>query len=232
MDELHDPKLFSSYLRDFQLNDVFHGHILTHLSLWHCQQGEVICSKGDNRKYLYLLVKGKLKIFTTTKEGKTFILCFKNPLEAIGDIEYVQKTEMVNTVEAVTDVHMLRISHDALSAHASDDPAFLMFLLKGITNKFYIKSNDLSFHLLYPVEVRLASYLLSVFFDEKNVSYKMTTNTFRLTDAASLIGTSYRHINRVIQQFCDKGLIERKKGEIIIKDREGLMQIAEHNIYE
>ncbi|MEK5297310.1 Crp/Fnr family transcriptional regulator [Bacillus sp. FSL R5-0659] len=226
MEELHDECLFSSYLKAHQLENVFHQKLISHVSLWRYEQGELICSKGDQREHLYLLVKGKLKIFTTTKEGKTFILCFKHPLEAIGDIEYVQQTDMVNTVEAVTEVHMLRISHQALMRHAKDDPRILAFLLKGITNKFYTKSNDLSFHLLYPVEVRLASYLLSVLTGDNSAS------ALRLTDAASLIGTSYRHINRVIQQFCEKGLIERQRGEITILDRKGLLEIAEHNIYE
>ncbi|MEH7694619.1 MULTISPECIES: Crp/Fnr family transcriptional regulator [Bacillus] len=228
MEELHDESLFSSYIKTHQLQNVFHQKLISHVSLWRYQQGELICSKGDKREYMYLLVKGKLKIFTTTKEGKTFILCFKNPLEAIGDIEYVQQTDMVNTVEAVTEVHMLRISHQALMRHAKDDPRVLAFLLKGITNKFYTKSNDLSFHLLYPVEVRLASYLLSVLTGDDDAH----TRTLRLTDAASLIGTSYRHINRVIQQFQKKGLIERRRGKITICDQKGLLEIAEHNIYE
>ncbi|MBL4986076.1 Crp/Fnr family transcriptional regulator [Bacillus safensis] len=226
MEELHDESLFSSYLKAHELENVFHQKLISHVSLWRYEQGELICSKGDQREHLYLLVKGKLKIFTTTKEGKTFILCFKHPLEAIGDIEYVQRTDMVNTVEAVTEVHMLRISHQALMRHAKDAPRVLTFLLKGITNKFYTKSNDLSFHLLYPVEVRLASYLLSVLTGDNSAS------ALRLTDAASLIGTSYRHINRVIQQFCEKGLIERRRGKITILDREGLLEIAERNIYE
>ncbi|MBR0629526.1 Crp/Fnr family transcriptional regulator [Bacillus altitudinis] len=228
MEELHDESLFSSYMKTHLLQNVFHQKLISHVSLWRYQQGELICSKGDKREYMYLLVKGKLKIFTTTKEGKTFILCFKNPLEAIGDIEYVQQTDMVNTVEAVTEVHMLRISHQALMRHAKDDPRVLTFLLKGITNKFYTKSNDLSFHLLYPVEVRLASYLLSVLTGDDDAHAR----TLRLTDAASLIGTSYRHINRVIQQFQEKGLIERRRGKITICDQKGLLEIAEHNIYE
>lgn len=226
MEELHDESLFASYMKAHQLESVFHQKLISHVSLWRYEQGKLVCSKGDKREYLYLLVKGKLKIFTTTKEGKTFILSFKHPLEAIGDIEYVQQTDMVNTVEAVTEVHMLRVSHQALMRHAKDDPRVLNFLLKGITNKFYTKSNDLSFHLLYPVEVRLASYLLSVVTSDESAS------ALRLTDAASLIGTSYRHINRVIQQFCEKGLIERRRGNITISDRKGLLEIAEHNIYE
>jgi CRP-like cAMP-binding protein len=82
------------------------------------------------------------------------------------------------------------------------------------------------------VEVRLASYLLSVSFDESDSLLKGQLRSTSLRDAANLIGTSYRHLNRVIQQFCTEGLIERNKGFIIIKNREGLNALASHNIYE
>lgn len=73
-----------------------------------------------------------------------------------------------------------------------------------------------------PVEMRLASYLLSVSFDESDSLCKGQLSTASLMDATNLIGTSYRHLNRVIQQFCAEGLIERNKGFILVKDREGL----------
>ena len=83
MEELHDESLFSSYMKTHQLQNVFHQKLISHVSLWRYQQGELVCSKGDKREYMYLLVKGKLKIFTTTKEGKTFILCFKTHLKRL-----------------------------------------------------------------------------------------------------------------------------------------------------
>ncbi|MNI98592.1 DNA-binding transcriptional activator YeiL [compost metagenome] len=51
-------------------------------------------------------------------------------------------------------------------------------------------------------------------------------------DAANFIGTSYRHVNRVIRQFCAAGLVERSKGSIVVKDTEGLRALAGYNIYE
>jgi uncharacterized protein (DUF488 family) len=57
-------------------------------------------------------------------------------------------------------------------------------------------------------------------------------STTSLTDTANLIGTSYRHLNRVIRQFCSDGLVERSKGFILIKDREALKTLAGGNIYE
>jgi CRP-like cAMP-binding protein len=84
---------------------------------------------------------------------------------------------------------------------------------------------------MYPVEVRLASYLLSVSFDETD-SLNNGQLKISIKDAANFIGTSYRHLNRVIQQFCTEGFIERNKGFILVKDRVGLSALAGHNIYE
>ena len=85
---------------------------------------------------------------------------------------------------------------------------------------------------MYPVEVRLASYLLSISTDEGGTVMHEELDAFNLTDIANLIGTSYRHLNRVIQKLCADGYIERHQGLIRIRNRAGLRHIAGHNIYE
>lgn len=116
--------------------------------------------------------------------------------------------------------------------YAEGQTAFLQFLLRVITQKFYVKSKSLSFNLMHPVEVRLASYLLSVSFDETNAQITGRLNTESLKDTANFIGTSYRHLNRVILQLCRDGLIDRSDGFIQVKDWEGVKALSGHNIYE
>lgn len=94
------------------------------------------------------------------------MLCFKTPLEVVGDIEYVRESDIVNTVQAVSPVVMLRIHYQWLAELASDYAPLLKFLLKIISHKFYIDSNFSNFNLMYPVEVRLVSYLLSISTEE------------------------------------------------------------------
>lgn len=205
---------------------------MPYLSLYQVESGESICSQGDRVNYLYVLVKGKVKVYTTSAEGKNLILSFKTPLEVIGDIEYIQGIDIINTVEAVSDVYVIGIHHQWLKKYAEGQPAFLQFLLRVITQKFYVKSKSLSFNLMHPVEVRLASYLLSVSFDETNAQITGRLNTDSLKDTANFIGTSYRHLNRVILQLCRDGLIDRSAGFIQVKDWEGLKALSSHNIYE
>ncbi|WP_100486545.1 Crp/Fnr family transcriptional regulator [Sporolactobacillus pectinivorans] len=232
MEEIKDREQLETYLKTCQIESIFNRQIRPHLSLYRFNPGELICSQGDIAEYLYVLVKGKIKIYTTSPEGKTLILSFKTPLEIIGDIEYVQQINFINTVEAVSPVFMIGVDDHWLRKYGDDDPRLLRSILEIITRKFHIKSNSLSFNLMYPVEVRLASYILSVSFDVSDDQFKGWLNSTSLTDAANLIGTSYRHLNRVIRKLCSEGLIERNKGLIVVKDRKGLSTLAGRNIYE
>lgn len=232
MKVIKDRERLQHYLHAHKIEAIFNEQIMPYLSLYNFEQGEFICSQGEPSQYLYVLVKGKIKIYTTSAEGKTLILSFKTPLEVIGDIEYVQGIDIINTVEAVSSVCMIGVHQSMLKKFAKDYSPFLQFLLDIITKKFYMKSTSLSFNLFYPAEVRLASYLLSVTFDENDSLFKGQLSTSRLTDIANLIGTSYRHLNRIIHRFCTDGLLERTKEFILIKDREGLKSLASRNIYE
>ncbi|WP_433942908.1 Crp/Fnr family transcriptional regulator [Paenibacillus sp. SN-8-1] len=232
MKEIQDLARLNSYLEINQLGSAFDERMLPHLSLYSFEHGELICSQGEPAHNLYVLVKGKVKIYTTSVEGKTLILSFKTPLDLIGDIEFVQGIEIINTVEAVSPVVMIGIHHRWLVKYAQDHPPFLQFMLKIISQKFYLKSNFLSFNLMHPVEVRLASYLLSVSYDESDSKFQGELTALSLKDAANLIGTSYRHLNRVIQKFCAEGLIERTKGSLKVKNRIGLSELVSRNIYE
>ncbi|TKI56325.1 cyclic nucleotide-binding domain-containing protein [Brevibacillus antibioticus] len=226
MKEIENRELLQQYLHEHQLASVFYEPFLPHLSLYQFDQGEFICAQGESACHLYVLVKGKVKVFTTSPEGKTLILSIKKPLEVIGDIEYVRGISYQNSVEAASSVQMIGIHYRWLKKYGTDYAPLLEFLLQIITNKFCVKSNSLSINLLYPVEVRFARYLLSVSIEEWHPANNEEISTSNLLDAANMIGTSYRHLNRVIQQFCKEGLIERANGHLLIKNREGLAKTA------
>ncbi|MBO7743283.1 cyclic nucleotide-binding domain-containing protein [Paenibacillus sp. MWE-103] len=232
MKEAKDGELLARYIREHGLDHVFPEPLLPYIGLYRFEPGEFVCRQGDPAGWLYVLVKGKIKIYTTSAEGKTLILSFKTPLDAIGDIEYVQGAEILNTVEAVSAGFVIGVPYARLRQHAGDHAPLLRFLLDIVSRKFFAKSLSLSFNLMHPVEVRLASYLLAVTFEEPDAPDGGRLGTSGLRDAANQIGTSYRHVNRVLGQFADEGLIERGRGFIAVKDRAGLRARAGRNIYE
>ncbi|MDP4097206.1 Crp/Fnr family transcriptional regulator [Paenibacillus sp. P96] len=226
MKEVREREQLTDFLQAYQLESVFNEQLTPYLSLYSFEQGEIICSQGDVSEFLYVLVQGQIKIYTTSEDGKTLVISLKTALEVIGDIEYIRDIELINTVEAATPVYMIGVRYRWLRKYGSHHAPLLQFLLDIITRKFFTKSHSMSFNLMHPVEVRVASYLLSVPFEPAECGCCDRLNILNLTDIANLIGTSYRHLNRVIRKLGEKGLIERKNGFIIIKDRDGLTALA------
>ncbi|ANU11092.1 Crp/Fnr family transcriptional regulator [Planococcus antarcticus DSM 14505] len=215
-----------NFLRRYELADIFPERLRHSMHIEKLSSGERLLSQGDDSDTLYLLVEGKLKVSMLSPEGKRLILAFKSPFDLVGDIEYVQHCPLINTVEAVTNTRVIRIPYHVLRKEMGDNAVWLEFLLKTITRKFEMKSYAMNFNLLYPVDVRLASYLLSM------TPTQPKLDATSLVDMADLIGTSYRHLNRILLQFQKAGWITKKRGRITILDRASLLAQAVQNIYE
>lgn len=193
--------------------------------------GEYIYEQGFPLSYLSFLVKGKVKIYATSEEGKRLIVAFNNPLEIYGDLELVQQVDTLHTVEAVTEVHVA-ILPLKLAKKWRKNINFNELLLQLISRKFLTKSLTLSFHLLHNAEVRLASYLTSISHNDQGAIINPYIPKSELTMIAEFIGISVRHQNRCIQSFEREGIIRRIPGFIEIIDSNKLLTYAKQNIYE
>ncbi|MED1954013.1 cyclic nucleotide-binding domain-containing protein [Brevibacillus centrosporus] len=226
MKERTDKPLLHSLIAGSQLQHIFSEDTLCEMHLYQAEKGDILCAKGDRLTHMYFLLTGKIKIYTTSPNGRSLLLRFNNPLAIIGDIEFFTPCEVRNTVEFVYPSLLVAISYKTLQERYLNHPLFLQFILQKISHKLYTSSNSTSLNLLYPVENRFASYLLSTLSDESEL------HTGKLTEIADLLGTSYRHLNRVIRDLCAAHIIERKKGSLLIIDRDKIKQLANGSIYE
>lgn len=221
-----ENETISGYLERYHLSTMFPARVQQAMQLETVAGGSRLFSQGEDSNTLYLLVEGKLKVSRLSPEGKRLILAFKSPFDFVGDIEYVRKCPLINTVEAVTTTTVIRIPYDVLESEMTGNTEWLQFLLETITHKFELKSHAMNFSLLYAVDVRVASYLLAMTPDDT------TLDSTSLIDMADLIGTSYRHLNRVLKQFEEHGWIVKKRGKITVTDRTSLLEQMGQNIYE
>ncbi len=221
-----ENETISGYLERYHLSTMFPERVQQAMQLETVAGGSRLFSQGEDSNTLYLLVEGKLKVSRLSPEGKRLILAFKSPFDFVGDIEYVRKCPLINTVEAVTTTTVIRIPYDVLESEMTGNTEWLQFLLETITHKFELKSHAMNFSLLYAVDVRVASYLLAMTPDDT------TLDSTSLIDMADLIGTSYRHLNRVLKQFEEHGWIVKKRGKITVTDRTSLLEQMGQNIYE
>ncbi|MED3316122.1 Crp/Fnr family transcriptional regulator [Bacillus wiedmannii] len=224
--------LIIHYLKTNKMLEIFSEIDTAYFQVNHFEKGKFICNIDDAMDRLYFVVKGKVKVYTITQEGKKLILRFINPLAVVGDIEFIQNSKAHNVVEACSDVIAISISHAVIRNKLLHDPIFMNFLLENIANTLKISTRFTALNLLYPVEVRVASYLLSISTDSNGNMNKIDLDATSISSIADFIGVSYRHVIRVLQKFYKEKLIEKRNGVIVIKDFFKMKEVAKDNIYE
>lgn len=170
-----------------------------------CQfhKGDYLLYQGQQLDYLYILVEGKLKTSHTTANGLTVLNCFAYPISVLGEVEFLNQRDVINNIYALQTSYCLRLSIELYQDILFNDPVFMRYLAQTISCKLYDSNQNSSISMNYPVENRLASYLISCEND------MIIEDNF--ASVAEMIGCSYRQLQRVLNDFCKKNYIKKIK---------------------
>lgn len=232
MQTIADLETVRSLAEQNGLSEMFTQEVIDKMELRRYADREAICSVGDRLESMFILVQGKLKIHTLLPNGKSMLVRFARPMSVIGDVELLRQYPVKNEVESVGDSLLLVAGRKMLLKELEDNTALLRFLMGELSHKMYTLGQTSALNLLYPVENRFASYLMSLFADAVGGHRVEEIRTSSLTETADLLGTSYRHLNRIVHRFIEEGIIERKKGRLSVLDADKLAMLANGNLYE
>lgn len=209
---------------------LFSAQTLASSSIVTFPSGAMLCANDHTIESLFVVLKGRVKIYTLSEEGKLRLLRLKTAPSLIGDIEYASGRNVLHTVEAVGSVTCLRIPFEALRTH-NRTIEFTEHLLRGVSEKLFIEANASSNHLMSTLEERLAGYLVSLS-ASGNELFQQEMSQLKRKEVAEWLGTSYRHLNRTLQAFADEGLVERSRTKVTILDAKRLQERANGMVYE
>ena len=112
-----------------------------------------------------------------------------------------------------------------IKEYGYNDPIFLRFIISSLQKKLRQNSSYMSINMLSKIENRFASYLVSSIYS--NNSGEILVDIDGINNLAELLGSSYRHLNRVIRNFSDLKIIEKNKNIIKILNLEKLTMLAQ-----
>jgi len=105
------------------------------------------------------------------------------------------------------------------------DAKFLRCICGSLAHKLNRLSKNSTINLLYPLENRLASYMLAA--GERAAQHgNRIVFSGNLTETAELLGTSYRHLLRTLNTFCDKEIIKKNNGCFEVVNVKVLRELA------
>ncbi|MBI9015170.1 MAG: helix-turn-helix domain-containing protein [Clostridiales bacterium] len=223
---LNDDKLLNYYIKKHEIETLFDTDMKQHMTLVQYDRGEDILVAGDSMPYFFLIVEGKAKIFRTLENGKSVLLRFTRPLSELGSLELLHEKRIVDSeVQSIYGVTAIRIPFEDLEEVTKHDVTFLRYIVSRLSTKLETASKAASLNASYPFKNRFASYLISLTRID-SVQRIDEINFDKLTDLATFLGTSYRHLNRVIQTFEKEGMIVKKDKKFIILDYQKLEDLA------
>ena len=184
-----------------QLEQVFSAPYLSQLQKVTFQKNDYICTQGQAITELTYILSGKVKIVRSLFNGKEHILETLNQPQILGDVELMTNQPAGSSVIALEEVQAVQLPLNN-KEELLKDPVFLYQIGHNLAMALHKQGITASTNASYSVKERLATHMLSI--EEEGV--------FQLSPSilAASFGTSYRHVQRVIKQFIDQGIIEKE----------------------
>jgi len=222
MKRLDDHDTINAYCNEIPILKIISPSVKEHLSLVEFSRGENICIEGDSLSSLYFMMEGKAKVFTTQENGKLLLLCFYKDFGLLGELELLSDVPYTTTVKALSKVTCLSIDRKIFETKLLTNLDFVQFIARSLSDKLLRNTQNCTFNMLYPLENRLATYIL---LSAEN-GYFSANQTY----LSELLATSLRHLTRMLSKFCVDGILEKKNSRYLILDKDKLEALTEGTI--
>lgn len=172
----------------------------------------IVFYEGDAPKYLYLLVKGVIKLYKTSSSHKEVVLKYFHDNELIGEVANFEGMPYPATAKAYSDVEVLKIDFEKLKEVIFSNPNLAFNIQTSLVKKIKNLENLISTNLVLDSKERVAKYIYNHaddFFETKNI------------EIAEILGVSPETLSRILKFFKDSEIINIKKKYI---DRDALIQ--------
>ena len=166
-------------------------------------KGQIILHAGEQKKMLFIVCAGKVKIERLLEDGSEQILRIVNTCDFFGETTLFIDAPLDFNVEAMETTTIGMIDGERLKQFLHDKPAILIEILE----QFSIRMKSLEERLIFishkEVDARVASYICNHMDKEKNELIL----EIKKKDLAALLGTTRETISRKLSQFQKKNYI-------------------------
>ncbi|MBV7273879.1 Crp/Fnr family transcriptional regulator [Clostridium sp. PL3] len=192
------------------------------------KKGQMIFFEGDVSDKLYIVNKGKVKIFKYTKEGKEQILYILTDGDFVGELSLLKKTKVEFNAEALEDTAICALTKENFDKIIEKNPEITFKILEVVHDRLINLENLVQRLSTKDVESRVSGVLLSLAKDFGKEEGNIITVNLPLNreEIGSYAGLTRETVSRTLTGMQDEGIIElHGNKKIIIKDIDYLKSI-------
>jgi len=173
---------------------------------------EMLFEESDYPRYLYFMVKGKVKVFKTNEDGKEYILDVCKEGDFVGYLDLIRAAEYTESAAALEDSEVALIPREDFITLISANRDVASQLIKMLANNVSEKEEQLLQLAYNSVRKRVASALLLLSEKEGQAQISVLRD-----DLARIVGTAKESVIRMLAEFRDDNYIDIVEGDILIK---------------
>jgi CRP-like cAMP-binding protein len=208
------------YIEQFQLADHLNGDLLRCLRLYRLDEERDLELEDPTLARLYFLVAGSVYVSYDHLDGTRSTIGTLTPLELIGELDLFVEPNLRLNITTAEPCTFLYIERDFALRYGANDPRFLRLVIHNLSSKL-IRSTLILRHNVLPLSGQVAALLLTQTSENNNLLRIRSKNYL-----AELVGTTPRHLNRILNHFVGDGLITVEENQIQIQNRAALTQLA------
>jgi len=189
-------------------------------------RGQVLFKEGDAGDRLFVVVDGKLKLGTTSNDGRENLLSILGPGDMFGELSLFDPGPRTATATAVVDSRLLALANDQVIGWVKEHPQVSLQLLGRLAQRLR-KANDVLSDLVFadvPGRVAKAIIELGERFGTKKDDGLHVNHELTQEELAQLVGASRETVNKALADFASRGWVKLEPRAVIILDYERLVK--------
>jgi len=218
------PQLLSEIELFSELNEGELQEVAAHAQVRKVSTDTTIFYEGDPADAVFVVVNGRVKVVTTSSDGKEFILTVLGAGQVFGEMGLLETAPRSAAVITITEVELMVIKREDFDRLIESSPTISRKLMAILSRRLRRANSKMESLAYMDVAGRLARYLLDMALDHGQrlgngwVVVKRPTHS----DIAHSIGTSRETVSRLINEFEEGfGLVNKGKFTYI---RENLLE--------
>ncbi len=189
---------------------------------------EELFHRGDLGSQLYVIVRGRLKVLTTSDEGNDIVFNIMGPGEVLGELAVLNENPRSATVRAIEVCELLSLHRRDLLAFLENHPDAALKLARVLAQRVSNLSELVSDMQFLNLPYRLAKKLVALGHpygseQEDGLRIKLKLSQEEWGD---LVGATRESINKQFRAWTREGLIHIDRGCVVLDRPDEMKRLA------
>lgn len=206
------------------LDDVAAASLRASMDSVKIAKGSILFAEGDEGDHLYVIVDGKLKLGTSSGDGRENLLSILGPGEMFGELSLFDPGPRTSTATAVTDAKLLSLGQEKLIPWLATNPDVSLQLLARLAQRLRRTNEAVGDLVFSDVPGRVAKALIDLGerFGKQTDEGLFVHHDLTQEELAQLVGASRETVNKALADFAGRGWLKLDGRAVLITDLERL----------